>query len=768
MENCLICGDKFNKTSKKEIKCSKCQSSCCLKCIKSWIESQNTQFKCFNCKVKYTYTFLSSILTKKFLDDNKILHNDVIEKINLEYSSIINSLDYKRFVEKKKINQQLEKLKKKKEEWSNTYVSQLTFSGYYLNGKLEMKLKQNNHFNNLVDHVLIRLITERGLNYIKKCIESCRPKINNYIATVKVIKKINETKMLKNRNFNEETLEIIMTMIDDELTKVSKLNVTYFGKFYELLKTYLSNSNIINKYCTVLPEIEKLSLFEKLLILHSCFVSKYELDRNLQASDDLFTLDGCLDKLSCNFYYEHMFWNREALRSTAGYLTDEDQKNPLSYVRVLLNHGDDFNPFLYNISLQDFSNVIDIRYNKQTNYLNNLLSSNEELDRYISDKDDHNITTNILCSIVSCEGRIISNEKKKEKFCSLCKFAFCEFCEKCYSPDTKHICLDSDKETVKTILSSTKNCPKCYSRITKIQGCDQMWCVVCKTAFSWNTGKIETGPIHNPHYHDWRRLTNQVEQNHNHNNGDNLLYMIDRFISDLNAVENYIYFASVYFNCKDKQLLRESRDFSWLFNTALENIIKNPDLELKEFDLYKSLNSALAPVIESRQPLKCKNPFIEVRTFSITRCTALKTLIIKHIYETKKIKELNSLKIKQCTRNIMEFNQYVINKNSNLILKLEDQKKGFVNLYHEGKCNKEEFESNIAAVYVKLEKLKETNPAFEEFIRKIKNYYTVLSVMKFEDIITKPILTDLNKTIKEFRATLPPAISNKYNFNLFD
>jgi hypothetical protein len=38
---------------------------------------------------------------------------------------------------------------------------------------------------------------------------------------------------------------------------------------------------------------------------------------------------------------------------------------------------------------------------------------------------------------------------------------------------------------------------------TVVRNCAQIWCTQCRTAFNWNTGKIETGVVHNPHYFEW-------------------------------------------------------------------------------------------------------------------------------------------------------------------------------------------------------------------------------------------------------------------------
>ena len=63
-------------------------------------------------------------------------------------------------------------------------------------------------------------------------------------------------------------------------------------------------------------------------------------------------------------------------------------------------------------------------------------------------------------------------------------------------------------ESAKLIKQETKPCPTCGVRIYKISGCDQIWCVECKVAFSWKTGIIDKGVIHNPHFYEHMKNNN--------------------------------------------------------------------------------------------------------------------------------------------------------------------------------------------------------------------------------------------------------------------
>jgi len=102
------------------------------------------------------------------------------------------------------------------------------------------------------------------------------------------------------------------------------------------------------------------------------------------------------------------------------------------------------------------------------------------------------------CPSSTCEGFLSTQWN-----CGLCKLKVCKDCHEPKNDD--HVCDPELVESIKAIRKEAKPCPKCASLISKIDGCDQMWCTQCKTAFSWTSGKIETHVIHNPHYFQWMR-----------------------------------------------------------------------------------------------------------------------------------------------------------------------------------------------------------------------------------------------------------------------
>ena len=97
-----------------------------------------------------------------------------------------------------------------------------------------------------------------------------------------------------------------------------------------------------------------------------------------------------------------------------------------------------------------------------------------------------------------CRGFISNNYS-----CGTCKGLVCKKCRVQIKEDSEHICNEDDIKSSDLVSTLTKPCPKCMTPILKSGGCDQMFCVLCHTAFSWTTGEIEAGVIHNPHYYEY-------------------------------------------------------------------------------------------------------------------------------------------------------------------------------------------------------------------------------------------------------------------------
>lgn len=102
----------------------------------------------------------------------------------------------------------------------------------------------------------------------------------------------------------------------------------------------------------------------------------------------------------------------------------------------------------------------------------------------------------MACPAAGCAGFVDSLWK-----CGVCDTKVCNKCR--VIKGDGHECKADDVATAEALAAESKPCPKCAVAISKVSGCDQMWCTVCHTTFSWNTGKIETSVIHNPHYFQW-------------------------------------------------------------------------------------------------------------------------------------------------------------------------------------------------------------------------------------------------------------------------
>lgn len=136
------------------------------------------------------------------------------------------------------------------------------------------------------------------------------------------------------------------------------------------------------------------------------------------------------------------------------------------------------------------------------------------------------------CPTPECRGFVVLKPHATTTTCPLCRVVFCVECmeplkpqktpgplnsketqEPLNSKETEethtsalqtepHICDPDTKASVKAVRDESKPCPKCAAPISRVSGCNQMWCVICHTAFDWRTGLIVRA-AHNPHYYEW-------------------------------------------------------------------------------------------------------------------------------------------------------------------------------------------------------------------------------------------------------------------------
>ena len=110
------------------------------------------------------------------------------------------------------------------------------------------------------------------------------------------------------------------------------------------------------------------------------------------------------------------------------------------------------------------------------------------------------------CPTEDCKGFLSSKWE-----CEMCENKICSKCNEVKKDE--HECDQQNVETANLLKKDTKPCPKCGTLIFRSGGCAQMWCTSCHCAFNWNTGRIESGVIHNPHFYEFQRNNATINPN---------------------------------------------------------------------------------------------------------------------------------------------------------------------------------------------------------------------------------------------------------------
>jgi len=124
-------------------------------------------------------------------------------------------------------------------------------------------------------------------------------------------------------------------------------------------------------------------------------------------------------------------------------------------------------------------------------------------------KNGNNVKETKRAFIMACVNNDCRGYLSTQYKCDICELFTCSKCFDIigHTKNDPHTCKEENVQSAELIRKETKPCPKCGSRISKIDGCDQMWCTECHVAFSWITGKIHNGTVHNPEFYRYMQAT---------------------------------------------------------------------------------------------------------------------------------------------------------------------------------------------------------------------------------------------------------------------
>jgi len=313
----------------------------------------------------------------------------------------------------------------------------------------------------------------------KDKLSNLRKDLNIILDTYKVYIKTNRLPDILNYYDRENNIDT--SILPDELEKYDKIHLNNYsiqdkGGYFWCLGFSIYNCS---------PE----SIY--LRNIKTYYLKLYNLEKDLRVSKHN------LGKKSSDEEYKKLDieYHRKCKKITEKYL-DEYQELPLELKKKFEKYSIDLHNFKVKISVNRTKyNEILTEYRKETFKVNKQKEEKVEKKEVVRP-----------CPQENCRG-FLKNWK-----CGWCETNVCKKC--LIIKKNEHECKKEDIETAELLKGKdTKNCPSCGTYISKVTGCDQMWCPSCRCAFSWNTLKIETGIIHNPHFYEWKRNNGGLERN---------------------------------------------------------------------------------------------------------------------------------------------------------------------------------------------------------------------------------------------------------------
>lgn len=512
MMDCSICAETFNNRDRKIVKCHYCFFEACHACVARFLLSKE-EAVCMNCHKGWGYDFISSQMTRTFMKNPYKEHIKTILMREIEnglgaYQEMAVLLNKREeIIERLTIMDT--RLQKLENVLNNQFEVKVGFHGRFY--KLSMTLDKENvpearhgafmihHVNRLVnplpteqdlamaDGEVKRLETEIQKNRI---MHMCAVLNMNMFYTDKVL--IALSSEIAPVSLSEEEKQETLKQMDGLRTEYSK-HVNDLKEHYDSMtfdeakvKDRIDQCRSLSRqfwkyYYRVLPPTDgdyKHIEEDKTRYLKMIDYYKKEIQQNQWAQEDAY------DRIHSNTQYVYnvddnvLYPLQETFdqRAMTESILEEEEKRNEQYIQ---SHVDEIR------RLEPFYNDIAMEYTEI-----------QKMIRKEGKKQQGTFIRN--CPETGCIGKVDVDGK-----CGLCGHFFCHECMR--EKLEGHECKKEDVDTIRELHKNTRPCPKCSVPIYKIEGCDQMWCVQCHTTFSWKTGDITRGVVHNPHFYDYRR-----------------------------------------------------------------------------------------------------------------------------------------------------------------------------------------------------------------------------------------------------------------------
>lgn len=475
MDECIICCENFNLTTRKKIKCNFCDVEICLKCNKRYLLELNGNEHCMSCKNKWDKKYLNELFSKKFLSKDMV----VVKKKFLfdnERSRFPDTMPFViNYLKIPNMEKEIIKINRDSKEFIDKYYHFRGICHELWKEYKEIKFKKDQE-----DNLDIRDRYSQQLEVIMKKRQKA-----DAIATQSVQQhwKENRKTWKIKRNINRFKKALPGLNEEDVQERVKRKFVQKCQK--EGCRGFLSSQwkcGVCEEWtCKDCLEVigpdKNVEHVCKKEHLESAKLIKKETRPCPKCATPIFKINGCFAKGT-----HIMMWNGNKKNVEDIKIGDEliGTNGSKRIVKKICTGQDDLYTVEQNTGV---SYTVNSKHELLLKKSNNLIQNIDDKPLRIKVEDYLKLNDSDKKRLY---GFKMNNLNWKDYFKTNIKVKF-ERYGKYYG-----FMVDKDNEFILPDFTAAKNC-------------DQMFCTQCKTPFSWNTGRIATGVIHNPHFFQWQR-----------------------------------------------------------------------------------------------------------------------------------------------------------------------------------------------------------------------------------------------------------------------